>query len=593
MKLCFVGAAAQSVPVDAQTLYISNDWASRQALLSRGIKPVHLEDVFAPEENDALMRQVTEAAARWHHVGAEDLTRFANLSLGAPLDWTLWWRTFIPVFKTTTAAARLIQQTTPSEILWGSGLDPRWELALLAARDRWAPHAPVRYLTARNAELDTSVNSRTLRLATITRRHQVAFAASNLVSRIARLARRGRRPLVYFNYQTLNGMLGAILRDPLRRFDVLFANRPEGQMWLSGLAQGAQFLLPASYTLTANETRELERLRKRWHELCATPEYQARFCWSGVDAWPILQNDLDSVFAHDLPITARLARGYQQALSDARPACITMPSDAPYLQRLLIEVARPLNIPSIVLLHGLPPTDDRFGEYLQADYVFAWGPAMQDLFAGFGSALQRIKTVGFPKLDAYYDRKNEYARRKAQRTSCNILILGQTKSGHVTIIGTDDEAEVHLQNVLEALQGLPGIRLSVRPHPSERGDYYGRFLAGLGIPDIPVWAGGPIEPVLQEVDLVIGEASTVMVEAFAMGIPSLCVQFRRAGYSEPYDGNSGIEVIPDSITLRQRVSQFLHGEWHDPGWTVLPSYVGEMDGRATQRTLDALSEIAA
>jgi hypothetical protein len=593
MKLCFAGAAAASVPIDAPTVYVSNDWGARQILIKRGVQPMHLEDAFTPQESDDLAHQVATLAARWHYADKHDLTQWNGLSLGAPMDWMLWWQIFMPVFKFVTGTARLLQKTAPSEIVWGPGLDPRWQAAMLAARDRWATGAPAQYLTDQTIELNTNLAQHLLNLPTITPRHRLVFTASNVVSAVTGRGKHRRRSVMHFNYQTLDKVVVALLRDPARRFNVLFANRPtHNQLWLDGVTQGARFLLPARYTLTSGETRELAQLQNKWREISATSAYQSRFCWSGVDAWPIFKDTLDQVFSHDLLPIAQLARGYQQTFSQDRPACITLPTDAPYLHRIAVEAGRSMDIPSVVLLHGLPPSQDHCGQYQQAKYVFAWGPATRDVFTSLGSPADRIKLVGFPALDACYRHKDKYAQLKASRSIPTLMILGQPINTHVTILGTDDESGVYMQTILQALEGLKGFRLIIRPHPSEKSDYYKPFLAKLAV-DSTILSGGPLAPILEQVDLVIGGGSTAMVEAFALGIPVMCVQFARLASNKPYDGQSGLEVITEPAILRQRVEQFLTGEWQDTSAEILQAYTGPLDGQATQRTLDTLAEITA
>jgi hypothetical protein len=479
---------------------------------------------------------------------------------------------------------RLLKQEQPYEIVWNPAADPRLEAVLLRVRDRWAPQATLRRLELTGGD-SSNLNPRNLKRPTISHAHRIAFGLSNLVSRFMSVNAGQRQPIIYFNYQTLNTFLLALLRD--QRFAVLFANRPALKLWLTAARYGAKYFVPDAGLLSARDRSALERLQQRWREIRRTPQYQARFCIDDVDLWPVLQSDFDSLFEIQLPKTLALVRGCQQTMAQLRPGCIVLPADVPYLHRVLVEAARSLQIPSVVLLHGLPPGENQCGQYLQTDYIFGWGPAMIDLFVSTGSHADRIVTTGFPQLDVYHSSEPRF---HANHRPARVMVLTRVHN-FSKVLCTDDEPALHLQSILSALNDLPSIQLIVRPHPSERGQYYHELLRQWGMPDLPVRDGGPIAQLLAEADLIIGDNSTVSVEAVAAGIPYLCVRFHRYAYDPPFDGQSGIEVITDPQVLRERVIQFLNGTFENTAASVLTQYTGPLDGHATARVLDALAQI--
>src|SRR5262249_51391241 len=107
----------------------------------------------------------------------------------------------------------------------------------------------------------------------------------------------------------------------------------------------------------------------------------------------------------------------------------------------------------------------------------------------------------------------ERVRREAGADGSRSLVLFAAK---------EREARGVLPALVEAVSGMPGVQLAIKPHPAETPEVYGAATAG--VPNIRVLAAGaPLAPLLGAARGVVTVNSTVAIDALALGVPSLVI----------------------------------------------------------------------
>jgi len=106
-NLHFIGPTAET-PIDPGALCLYTTWTAREKLVARGIQPHRLWDAITPAIGTALDEFALDAASRWYRDDTQDVTQFEGMSLGGIHEWTLWFQTFLPVYKIIAAAAHWI-----------------------------------------------------------------------------------------------------------------------------------------------------------------------------------------------------------------------------------------------------------------------------------------------------------------------------------------------------------------------------------------------------------------------------------------------------------------------------------------------------
>ena len=594
MSELYVTGPVVETPADGDIRYLYTTWAAREALAARGLPSARLWDGISIETGMALDAWVLDRAMRWYRAGDADVTDFHGISLGGIHEWMVWFSTFVPVYKFGAALHDWLERERPAQIWLDASLDPHWPAVLEAVLSSWLPGAHAQTF---NGAAVTSSALQTWRPQTLRRRHHLAATAWNAIARCMRLfvpraartARyaRTRTHVLSFNYHTIEPVLGALLDAP-ERFQVSLADRPSARHRWPALRSGVNLLLPDPAPLGAADVRRVRDIQTRWHALAETAEFRRQFEWAGCDLWPALYPDLARIIDDDLPRTAALARGYLDALQRAQPDCVLLPFDSAYLHQTVIEAARQLDIPSVVMLHGLPGIYHRGGCSLRSDYLLVWGDEIAKRFVQAGRPSEQIFQVGFPETLA----APTVATQPARHAPLTVLLL-TNPFGNGTTLSAEDDAELYLFNILDELRQRPNLRVLLRPHPSESPLYYQRLVTERQYPRVQLAATEPIPDLLRQSDLVIGPISTVLVDALLAHVPVMCINFGKTAYPAPFDGQWSVPLITDLPTLRQQLDRLEQAAFDTSSAAILAGFCGPCDGQAIPRILDTLEQLAA
>ena len=92
----------------------------------------------------------------------------------------------------------------------------------------------------------------------------------------------------------------------------------------------------------------------------------------------------------------------------------------------------------------------------------------------------------------------------------------------VLFAAKEREARRSLPSLIEALRGMPQVRMAIKPHPAETPDVYAAVTAGSSnVTVLP--ASSPLPPLLAAAQAIVTVNSTVAVDALSLGLPSLVI----------------------------------------------------------------------
>jgi hypothetical protein len=153
------------------------------------------------------------------------------------------------------------------------------------------------------------------------------------------------------------------------------------------------------------------------------------------------------------------------------------------------------------------------------------------------------------------------------------------------------DPERYLTTVLRVLRGLP-VKPTVKLHPAESLEYHRKLLAEAGFADVPVVKDAPFRDVLAGHGVVIGTISTAMLEAMAQSRWVTGANFEGAPFPPPFDGSDGFPVCRSEAELRDWLGRALAPGAPPPDHAkVLANYAGPLDGKQSERFLEALSAL--
>ena len=307
----------------------------------------------------------------------------------------------------------------------------------------------------------------------------------------------------------------------------------------------------------------------------------------------------------------RLLRGAEAAYDwtkAQRPDAVLVWNDAYPETRGVILAARELGIPSIEIIHG-HSHPIRPGDTLAKDWAdWKLGTAGYADWHSFHGLKSKVLRTGSPSHD-FYAGANLPALRPTARHElqidetatiitylCDATYARSAWSSEATTSGTTLE---FLKAVKVLRDVIPDLHLIVKMHPGEVGKIplkaYEKVLAEIGITDNYTIMNSELFLALGASDLVIGVQTSAFADALMLEIPCVVLGFE-PWFAEWVYQRKGCRVVRRPAEILQSLTEILLGrddmnelldDVTDGAWY----FAGAVDGRATDRTLRAISKI--
>jgi surface carbohydrate biosynthesis protein len=257
----------------------------------------------------------------------------------------------------------------------------------------------------------------------------------------------------------------------------------------------------------------------------------------------------------------------------------------------------------------------------QVKLLLAWGPDDARAFASFeGYPGCPIHTTGNPRVDllrpdvrGFFDREAAAIRARFGRfvlintnfsglnhfhdglSELSHSLAPEASNGDSFMAGRAEfrnRVLGHFERLIPELRrALPGVRLVVRPHPSESHDLWRAIAADLD--EVEVLNEGNVHPWLMACSALIHNGCTTAVEAAILGRPAIAYQPVRDPVYDMQLPNSVSHQARDIKDVEKTLRSILGGELgarDDPQVReVLAAHVTALDGRlAADRMVDVL-----
>ena len=181
------------------------------------------------------------------------------------------------------------------------------------------------------------------------------------------------------------------------------------------------------------------------------------------------------------------------------------------MEKIAITVFNKIKKPSFLFLHGLPERYNNLDDN-RTNYLIVWGEKIKENYVHHGVSPEKIFISGHP----YY---SSFKKGDLRFSFDNILVItyalsgGQPRSNSYQLKDRG-RAILYLYSIQSVLQkiGIKSVRF--RPHPSESGLWYQRYI------DTKFYFldNESLCDSLKKTSLVIGSASTVILEAIYYGV---------------------------------------------------------------------------
>lgn len=278
------------------------------------------------------------------------------------------------------------------------------------------------------------------------------------------------------------------------------------------------------------------------------------------------------------------------AVAERRPAVMATFNEIGRWARLLPVAARLHRVPSLDIAHA-EAADAVAIQGVDYDRMAVFGPAAARVLAEAGVPPERIVQVGAPRFDSLIARHAPSTGGPPPHR--HVVFASQWLAGRMT----PDVKRRTIHAALAAAQAVAPCELVVRPHPIERDDIVAEAMASVP-PGVTVRTERR-EDLYDTLDgawlLVTGWSNTAF-EAVLSNVPVLCINatdgppptsFAAEGLALGADNPESAAAAASSL-LRE-------GAWSEAltrARRALSDHLGPLDGRATQRLADLVSELA-
>lgn len=206
-------------------------------------------------------------------------------------------------------------------------------------------------------------------------------------------------------------------------------------------------------------------------------------------------------------------------LRSAPPRLVIVGNDRVGPGAALVCAARHLGIPSLCVQDGMAGDVPNWWIRL-ADWTATNGAQLRDILVSRGVSEKRIVITGQPRYDAlsakYYEISCEQARTA-------VGVCGESLNPVILVILQDNHDTAYVRELLAALLVVMrrrALTVIIRPHPGTTIDAtLPREMVAAG--RLMIDGSSPVPIALRAADAVIGQYSTMLIEAVLMGIPAV------------------------------------------------------------------------
>lgn len=321
-------------------------------------------------------------------------------------------------------------------------------------------------------------------------------------------------------------------------------------------------------------------------------------------------------------------RGASQLIARIHPDVLFTVDDADFVEWAIIQAAHAAGVPSLMVQDGprsdvLPDTRPLFTRIkiwskeqlhtikrnvlinipkIRYPRYGAGGAHYIASVSDFYTALLKkrvcrstksIITTGMPRFDPLYDARRRFnQRRLARKASSPVHVLVITKpflayNSSITVRDNFKFCQKITMTLNLLLQKYP-LHVTIRLHPSNDHADIHAYTANLACTPHIQYPDRPVGETLPECDIVVGFASTVLLEAMAIGVPVVCVQTEKSGC---FERRVSLPCADTPDMLYTLCAQEIERGQTDTQQQDILNELGHIDGQASYRVAQLCQDI--
>jgi len=278
-----------------------------------------------------------------------------------------------------------------------------------------------------------------------------------------------------------------------------------------------------------SEFREWKKLVKYYKnivlELEKDPSFKNSMVIDGINIYPLLSNSFRGTLPRALAFVRMELKVVRRFLDKERPDVVFTTDGLNPTGRAISFACKERGITSLSPQLGVMSTQkivntaffikEEFDKRVLPNYL-VWGSFYENLIIDMGYPKSLIKKVGFWRLDK--------GNQEASNDDKNVLYIAAANLNKLSYILSFDEEIVSIKKIYENIP--EHLKLVVKLHPSQPYDLYFKTLRGLKRLIVVGGFGGPeITKIISGARVVVGKASTAIIQALIMEKPVILINF--------------------------------------------------------------------
>jgi hypothetical protein len=256
--------------------------------------------------------------------------------------------------------------------------------------------------------------------------------------------------------------------------------------------------------------------------------------------------------------------------------------------RIIMQYCFQNRIPVYMIINGLQSLSF-WNDGKDSDWVNCYSQSIkEDYFSNAPNALP----LGDPRMDVYFN----LPRREINK-EYPVILIGTSGYNSLDLNSYLSIEFEFIYNVLQVLNDIfhSGKKFTIIIKVRTNGyvERYKQFLKEY-FPKLQaiVEQNHDFASLLIKSDLYISFYSQTILEAAALGIPTIYFKNDTQTLFRPFDGNSELVTVSDSLKLSEMISLFFEGNGEFSLFQqkeILEKYIGPLDGKNLERNLDFIN----
>lgn len=608
---------------DSSSLLIAVSIKLRIFLKNNNIQYTTLEEYISDKNADEIDYAAFDLAENWHR----DLFNFKEISLGRLFQWDMKYY-FARIIRILQVILNIIDKECPDKIITFKDNDffirefneiLNHICVLKKISINFLPFTNIlkKTLKPKFSILDLIIKNSTIFLSLIPISKILKFFSDLLSSlRFLKLSRKNKD---LNNILMVGGYTYPTLVDEISKNSIVFnlyGNRTLALIYKNVMKFSRRKKIWFYAYLEDYKTKKLKEQSisfikgslNEWKKIIKNPKFLEIFNFKGISLWPFIKNEITSLIFSEFRWAIENILAFDSFLKRHNIDLITFNVDTMKFQKTLVSVASKLNIPTLVIQHGLAGNRNQGNSKIYtigfipfaANKIAVWGRTAKEWLMHHGIAEERIIITGSPRFDKYIKMNQDKSLKQNIKNSIyqhfeikkdkKLILFTPNNQGfnlrftslHLTLL----ETENIYRCVLNTMNNISNSHLIIKLHPNDPDEYISNMLIkNLGIKNVSVVRKYNLEHLLISCDCQITTWSTTGLEGLLFGNPLICIKFRNRKYDVPYiEYNVAYEVskcedLPSTIKKVLNNPDALKINYKK----FIEDYTYKTDGLATKR----------